>query len=609
MVKKVNNLAVEPYIVSGIEWDLDRKFHYGIENAKYIESLINNIKTLPIKNGSINFSDNKWDFRPYYKMKKSYNLVFTFHTVPECYLTTSKYFVLLSLLNSENKLSTLFRRYSDIKSFLIYLDKNGIKSIERIKEKHINDYLITKTHCSANTKAAILIALQTFFEFLLTNYSYNLLLDMSVFNQISFFRSLATKTVEQNKTPNIPSEYYNQLLSILIKSMRDNKLNYKYRSTACITLILSQTGLRITEILSLEIDSLKSLHLKNINQTGYFLKTKIFKSASKHSEYIISEIFANELTKEAFEVLIDIRTMQTKHKETTLLYIPNTETLPATEIYFRNQFLDFLYKYAKFSCGDVSPYPELKVIKNDGKPVFAPTTKQFRVRVCTELYTNNVPLLYIQKYMTHLSDDMMGYYVRPKTQKQEDIEYSNKLLKNLISNQTTLLGNDSSQIHKKIEEFIAEKKLNVKEDLDTIIEELNGQFVIRAKRGGVCIKTGIRECAKDARTNEMFCAYNVCPNLFHLYYMADISYEDFLSTIKTFEYNHKNGFKLQASKELNKIKSLCKKRLLPELEDLHDKMNSYGINKILIDYPNLSFIIENYDTIMEEINKWMKKRY
>jgi hypothetical protein len=50
--------------------------------------------------------------------------------------------------------------------------------------------------------------------------------------------------------------------------------------------------------------------------------------------------------------------------------------------------------------------------------------------------------------------------------------------------------------------------------------------------------------------------------------MADISYADFKLTQITFFENNKNGFKLQASKELNKLKDICNRRLTPELNDL-----------------------------------------
>lgn len=44
MVK--NDQSVNLMNIAGIEWTLDRDFHFGIENAKYMEALIDEIKIL-----------------------------------------------------------------------------------------------------------------------------------------------------------------------------------------------------------------------------------------------------------------------------------------------------------------------------------------------------------------------------------------------------------------------------------------------------------------------------------------------------------------------------------------------------------------------------------
>jgi hypothetical protein len=211
--------------------------------------------------------------------------------------------------------------------------------------------------------------------------------------------------------------------------------------------------------------------------------------------------------------------------------------------------------------------------------------------------------------MSHLSDDMIAYYVRPKITEQEEAKKSDKLLKKIIKNEVEILGDNADEIKNNVNKFINNTDIDVYENIDKLIEKIKGELIIRTKRNGVCIKTSIRECAKDARTNEMFCAFDICPNLFHLYYMADISYDDFKMTQKTFEYNIDNGYKLQASKELNKIKSICQRRLIPELEDLKNQIKIFGIEKIMKDYPNLKEIIQKYDEIKEETSQWMNKRF
>ena len=88
-------------------------------------------------------------------------------------------------------------------------------------------------------------------------------------------------------------------------------------------------------------------------------------------------------------------------------------------------------------------------------------------------------------------------------------------------------GSFGSDIKKSIQQFVKDNNFNVQNDIEAIVKAMGDRVIIRGKTGGVCIKTSLMPCAKDARTNEMFCAYNLCPNLFTFYYMADISYLDF----------------------------------------------------------------------------------
>ena len=132
-----------------------------------------------------------------------------------------------------------------------------------------------------------------------------------------------------------------------------------------------------------------------------------------------------------------------------------------------------------------------------------PDTRQFRVHLCTALYEKGIPLVYIQRYMSHLSEYMLGYYVRPKDTYQENIAYSEKVIKEIAVNDTTPLGLLGEDIKKNIKKFITDNNFNVETDIEAIVKAFGDKVVIRGKTGGVCIKTSIVPCSKDARTNEM----------------------------------------------------------------------------------------------------------
>jgi len=611
-----NSQSKTPFNFSGIEWTIDPDFHFGLENAKYIEALIDDIKLLPIKHVNIEFSSNRWDFSPCFNARNSINLVFNFETIPIVFLKELKFYVLLSILNKQHttkklKISTICNGFRILKPYLKFLDTKGISSIRSTNNRNIIDYMNTKVHLSFSSIERFYFFIIKFYYFFKVNYNYKIQVDLKVLSsKRKEYQTMTSLTHDNNKTPDIPSDYFNKIVSLMIAIMRDSKQSYTYRSVACIYLIISQTGLRINEVLTLEIDSLKCISLPDLNIDADFLAYKNFKSSNEIEDFTYVDIFANKLTKEAFETLVKMRTTRSNKDGNSYIYLPDVKQLPGNSGSLNKNFHRLLFEKTNFSNPELFSYSGLHTVKVLGKgSVISPTAKQFRVHVCTALYQQGVPLLYIKKYMGHLSDEMLGYYVRPKTQKQEDAEFSNKLLTDLTLNQVSLLGNNAHDIQKNIDAFINTKDWDIKTDLKEIIEELNGQFVIRAKRGGVCIKTSFRECSKDSRTNEMFCAYNVCPNLFHFYYMCDVTLEDFRITQKTFQYNATNGHKLQASKELNKCKDICKRRLIPELQDLKAKIDLLGIENILQQHSNLSQIIFNYDEILEEVKRWTKKTF
>jgi site-specific recombinase XerD len=68
-------------------------------------------------------------------------------------MLNAKFFILLSFLNSNNKVSTLNRRFSDIKSFFIYLESINVISIKEVTIDTIENYIKTKDNCSAKTKS------------------------------------------------------------------------------------------------------------------------------------------------------------------------------------------------------------------------------------------------------------------------------------------------------------------------------------------------------------------------------------------------------------------------------------------------------------------------
>lgn len=606
----------KPIRISNIDWQLEEEFKFGKEQAKYLISNIEETDMLPLYEESIKFSDNRWDFRPFCHNFNFDTLVFSFNNIPSPFLNILKYYVLLSILDGEKKIQSVNRRFYDIKRFVKYLYDVSVFEIKDITVPIVERYLDKIAQMSMKTISMHKIALKELFSFYSINFEPMYSEDLKDLLQNKNIRALIASEGE-NRIPDIPIEYYDNLLSTLIYSMNNPKEDISLRRIACVYIILSQTGLRISEILSLETTDLQVFYLKSLNETTHYLTYKSFKGSKGNDTYKEGVTYINELSKLAFTNLVKSCHKERKLSGTDYLYVPKDfDKLPVVSRLAVNKFKKFVTTHGeKFGAFDnrfknsglTSSKVQEKSSNHYEKEYFFPDSRQFRVRLCTELYEKGVPLVYIQKYMSHLTDTMTSSYVRPSSPSdpQEDIAYSEKVIREVITGESTLLGAQAATITKNIQEYIEENGFNIEKDIESIITNLSKKLVIRSKLGGVCIKSSIRDCSKDAKTNEMYCAYEVCPNLFHFYYMIPLSYKQYLDLIKTHEYNWESGFHRQAEKELHKLKYIITHKLLPELEDLEKQIEIKGTNNILARYPELKNIIDNRNNIIKEAKAWM----
>ena len=206
--------------------------------------------------------------------------------------------------------------------------------------------------------------------------------------------------------------------------------------------------------------------------------------------------------------------------------------------------------------------------------------------------------------MGHLSHEMEGYYVRPKNTIQEDLAFSTEILKDIVTGNARLLGGDKG-LKEKIDNYISENKLSVYDDLDKICSLLSEKIPIRQKLGGVCIKSSVlRECSIDAKTNEFYCAYSVCPNIFHFYYMADISYRQAKELTDSIRINKERGLLRQVQKDQNTLLTIIRKKLIPEIDELKYMINTKGLEFVYQNHPEVQPIAENLEAIERNIQEW-----
>lgn len=125
----------------------------------------------------------------------------------------------------------------------------------------------------------------------------------------------------------------------------------------------------------------------------------------------------------------------------------------------------------------------------------------------------------------------------------------------------------------------------------------------------MCIRCGeVIPCASNNSTDVIYCAFGMCPNHCHMFFMADISYDEYLNHKDAVKYNQDNGFKKAYQKELHKLTYHLENSLIPELEMLGEEIQRHGEEDILEKYPQLTYIVEHYETINKEVNLWIQKK-
>ncbi|HEY5587753.1 MAG TPA: hypothetical protein VIK86_02220, partial [Candidatus Paceibacterota bacterium] len=596
--------------------------------TKTTESYIDKLKLinkLPFIKAEIYYSDNTWDFSPYTTLNISNSkLRFKFKKVNESFRDEAKKYILVKLLEKNNKIQSLNRNLQDLRLFFNYLEDNHFYNVKDINSEIIGSYLkLRKEQVGIITYNGSKSYIKIFYKYYAANYED--LFSTEIKMLLNIGNSRAKKAIQvQNKTPDIPSVYFDKFLSTIINIINSEEDTNSIKAIACVYLILSQTGLRISEVLALETDALQPVTLYNGEKVNY-LKYKTWKRDKGNNIFSFEKTYVNELTKKGYTSLLSIYKAKREEYKLNYLYMGGKANLdssmyPISSDSFekhRKKFFSYINKYIptvnllensqKFlTTSKVDKLTYVTCINKNAKTLTYPSTKQFRVHVCSELYKKGVHLKYIQKFMGHLTEEMQGYYIRTtKKDPQESMDFTLKTLENIVTGNTKLLGANSNGLSDKLQEFIKVNKYNVETDMKAIVEHLSKGIPIRQKTGGVCIKSSmLRECSMDAKTNEFYCAYGVCPNIFHFYYMANISYRQTKELVETININKDRGLMRQAQKEINMLNTLIDKKLLPELGELKNVVNKKGTEFIFMEYPDLQDIVQNLDSIYQEVEAW-----
>ena len=603
----IENLLTDNY-VKNIPWEKTPRRCFMDDNNKYEEAFKNVLEYVPNSDDKITYSEKVWDFNQYYKDINSDDYKIDFNKASEDYIDYLKLFVIYKI-TQKSKISTIKRRIISFISIISTIKNEQNKPFSLITTDDIKNEIESRNIISS-TKHSLYVATYLIYEFIIKNYELSLLVDVNELQKKSAEdRALSKK--ENTKIPNIPEDYYSVILTKAIETLDNEKASYNRRMTAGLIIIETQTGLRTQDLLGLKVNDIHEKKLPVSDVVCNYLHFQTRKPSKAHSDMLEFDIYASKLCAEAFNKMNILR-KKCVYKNEPYLYVldsigRSTNKYPISterlQIEYRKFFLEELKDLTRENWEGITPVKH--VWGNKTYQLNIPEIRQYRVHLATALYNNGVSLNYIKKYLGHLSEYMLGYYVRPKNPGHENAKYAERIVKKIAGDDMTPLGSMGAELKQNLQQFIKEGNYNVKSDTSKILNDLGENLVIREKGPGLCcIKTTIIPCKYDARTDKMLCAFGTCPNIFHFFDMINVSYMQFHELQNSYQQNKDNGFKRAAEKELNKLKSFCKGRLTPELDELERVVKVKGLSAFIKQYPDLQYYATNIDNIRKEIQLW-----
>lgn len=574
----------------------------------------------------IDFNDNKWDFSGITSLNISKStLVIRF--ADSKWTSKLKLFAISSIVWKNAKVQTVANRVAHVATFLSSISaKNAAVAAKRLEEQAICFIEDRSRKVAPGTLVSEMQSIKHFLAFDRTMFGTPM--ENSLLRKIDEKLEEFNKLAAVSKHQAIPDEYLNPLIDTLCNVIDDEEKSPSLRITAAAVLLLSQTGMRVGELLGLKEDTLQLMKGIAGEPDITYLLFGTFKGSKGNNTSRMAKTIINSLALKAYVFLQEFAKPYRERLETDSLIVTPRQKCR----YLGALSFDTNFRWLLACCHDTVPcintqerFSELAGMPlgramgvNSAEKYFRqndalrpndilvyPTCHQFRVTVATKLYESGVNLEYIRQHMSHLSTDITATYIR--SDKEIERAESESVYRAVFGESATLHGPHAGEFLDVIARYINEQDLRrkIEGSLDEVISMVAQAYPLRKRLGGVCIKCGnVVPCKKDSRADEILCAYDVCPNNCFMYYMLDESIGQLKERIDIALENEKRGHEKAAKNERRKIRNLIDGRIRPELEELDEQIHSKGSEEIMALHPNLKEVIEEVDDLKRLISEW-----
>ena len=292
---------------------------------------------------------------------------------------------------------------------------------------------------------------------------------------------------DENTTKNvkpIPDDVFDEIMRCAVDYQSYNKNEILTKSGI---IIQSQTGLRISEVLSIKSGCLHQPE----NSPAYF---EVSLSKTVKGEPIIHQVFANELVISAIQDLEQSTAALREESGLQELFLIRNQGIGVPNVQrWSNQRLRRFIRRCNIRRADGELY-HLK-------------SHQFRATFVKQLIMRKIPIAYVMKQFAHVSVEMTCHYLTLQEAEVKGI-YSQLIL----SPDAKIAGICADEIKKKTSNMFRGK---TKGDIDSVISELSESLTFNPLPGGVCLY----DYRRGNCSNGDGCFFYNCPN-----YITEISF-------------------------------------------------------------------------------------
>lgn len=395
----------------------ENKLNFKKDHTKKLkELLIGKIHQL----GTFHFADNSWYFSKRHKdsLPKG-NYTITFHQVPEDYKEWVKYYALLCTSSTSHTL----KKCLIIARFLKFIIHNyGYIPKEKIERNHINayEYELKLSNKSVNLNHFTYSSLQDFFVKLT---DFNEMPNIVPTKNINPFRQIRKKDGQSI----IPTK----VIRAWDRTMKDQTKDIPLEFRTLYWLIRSFPN-RITEILSMKRDCLKSLYSEYIlqiptyKQNGGYTQEEV-KSIpviyTGHGKFVIDLI--KELRKQTEELLASHELPENINSDYLFIvrYWTFMEKNGEIKVRYDPRYKNNLRNWVGFMINNLfKQLTPILNIRDEDRNLIIPTTHQFRHNAVTDrLYKVGYTTEQIRRLTGHKNEAMTKHYTHQLIEKHKEI--------------------------------------------------------------------------------------------------------------------------------------------------------------------------------------------